>query len=114
MERDAIGDMGIYLCDFAARMGCRLTLGSVHLAEVSGGDAAAFGRLAFQAGNLAALYHADHPRLDWANQCSRVCGYLSLYAKARGWDFLDILGETWARVGKRDWRKDPIAAGGTA
>lgn len=119
MERDAIGDMGIYLCDFASRMGIALA------ASWEPGDdrpdmnePMAFATLAESVGRLAYLYHdgmgREYMRPGVEYVALRVAARLVAYAHFRGWDFLDILNETWARVGKRDWRADPIAGGGEA
>lgn len=117
MERDAIGDMGVYLCDFASRMGISLAAGE----EPPGDDrpdmneAMAFAVLAEAVGRLAYLYHdaagREYMRFLVDRAALRVAGRLVRYARLRGWDFLDILDETWLGVGKRDWRADPMKAG---
>lgn len=33
------------------------------------------------------------------------------YCHQRGWDFDEIVEETWAQVSKRDWQKDRVAGG---
>lgn len=38
--------------------------------------------------------------------------YLADYCSARGWDFENLVQETWDKVKQRDWKKDP-AMGGT-
>jgi len=40
-----------------------------------------------------------------------VVVFLADYCSARGFDFQDILNETWAKVKQRDWRKDPVGGG---
>jgi len=40
--------------------------------------------------------------------------YLSDYCTARGWDFGELVEKAWSKVKQRDWKKDPVSAGGTS
>lgn len=115
MERDAIGDMGIYLCDFVGRAGLCVDMfeerAAMRVAIHRNGRLSSdrsFGLLASRVGHLVNSYNASCLH---TNDVGDVLGCLIYYAEVRGWDFLEILNETWARVGKRDWRSDPVAAG---
>ena len=117
MERDAIGDMGIYLCDFAARVGIDLaTATRVSLAQHDGwgeGDAGRFAELAVNTVAVAGTYHdaADPGQsMLMVTDVGDVVISLGRYAEARGWNFLEILNETWAKVSRRDWVARPIDA----
>jgi NTP pyrophosphatase (non-canonical NTP hydrolase) len=119
MERDAIGDMGIYLCDFASRTGIVLAAELERQGRRFAGwrsnpvsDVRAFGLLSLDAAVLLSDFADDVEYEEAGAKAGDVLGALIYYAERRGWDFLGILNETWAGVSKRDWRADPMKAGG--
>lgn len=121
MERDAIGDIGVYLCDYAGRTGIVLAAELERQGRRFAGwrsnpvsDARAFGLLSLDAGVLLSDFADGVEYEEAGTKAGDVLGALIYYAERRGWDFLEILDETWDRVSKRDWRADPINAADAA
>lgn len=120
-ERDAIGDIGIYLLDFAWRVGME-GIGNVVLepspypAEVAFGEAAMFLRIGCTVADMSVAFigrcsGTDTDDDELFDHVAGLVAVLSSYCRSRGWDFMEILDETWERVSKRNWRADPVGAG---
>ena len=111
-ERDAIGDAGIFLCDFAGRIGHSLFIG-VHPEHGHRGcedSSIAFMFLSWSVGHLAFEFtNCGVPDGYYycAKGANQVALRLAIYCETRGWDFLEILNETWSEASKRDWIRFP-------
>lgn len=53
--------------------------------------------------------HENHPEKA-KDAVGDLIVYLAHYCSVRGFDLEDIVNETWEKVSKRDWRKDPHTA----
>lgn len=100
--KDAVGDLAVYLLGVMEIVGqCPSSASEVepHITL----DQALL-KLAHAVGNIAirqSLYDLE-----------QVVGLLDRYCRLRGWDMDVIVSQTWAKVRKRDWIKDPLAGGG--
>jgi NTP pyrophosphatase (non-canonical NTP hydrolase) len=110
-QRDAIGDVLIYLCDTAADVGIDLKDFQTDHRE-STDETCLLGMLATSAGNVAwacdalGAYPENLPR-SMTPYLNSMMQSVVWYCNHLGWDYLEILEETWARVKDRDWIKYP-------
>jgi len=86
-EIDAIGDIGIYLCDYAQREHFRLSLMMPALDD-----------------NIDCSTAYKGVRNDAIKQ---FCIALEGLAVACDWDLMTIINHTWKQVQQRDWKKNP-------
>ena len=109
-QRDAIGDIMIYLCDTASDVGVELKDDQPGPGDERD-ETALIGVMAAAMGNMAwaCCILTDDPAAGGS-----VKPYLRIaldsvnqYCNSLGWDYLGILEETWARVKDRDWIKYP-------
>jgi len=120
---DALGDMFIYLCDFACRLDFILPFGRHLKYEIDAGGDSFKGMVEW----TGRLFHgtlkrhqgirgfgADDVYFDHCVKCTAMLlAYMQAHSKALGVDLTIIANTTWNNVvSKRDWKKAPIDGGG--
>jgi hypothetical protein len=116
--QDAVADLTIYLWGVISHYGGE-NLGEfiMHMQDVdvpwaSEPEEALF-ELGASVGRLAA-YHVTperYPIGNTADLCAYVFEHTANYATLRGWDFRQLVKDTWAKVKARDWVTDPQGGG---
>lgn len=110
--KDAIGDLTIYL--LGVMRYTRYTPGSDSYEPtmtsllVSTPDEAKL-RLGRAVGQLCLL--PLDGRASFRVAIDRIVYYARRYCDLRGWDYDQVVTETWQRVKQRDWIADPVAGG---
>ena len=108
-ERDALGDMVIYLLDLLSTIGERIPgLGltgparlPIQLRREMLADMADIGR-------LLETRKVDESAIESITDASAwLIAHMTDYADARGWSLLEIVNETWEQVSQRDWSAAP-------
>jgi hypothetical protein len=103
--RDAIGDYTIYALGVMNAWG--ITPATINVKQVRADETLL--RLSHATGRISKAYVENSGTGgDWLKWCIH---YVGEYARLRGWNYDDLVNETWAHVMKRDWLKDPINAG---
>ena len=51
----------------------------------------------------------EHPQ--WTPAVHSIVYHLHMYCQAQGWNYEEIVTETWTKVSQRDWVTDPVAGG---
>lgn len=116
-KEDAIGDIFIYVCDYAYRVGFPLPIGA-SAPRIVDVDGDLFLGLVSWSGKL---FHGTLKRhegirgfddkykyLDHCENCTTMLlGYLEAYADLAGIDLLTIANKVWADVSQRDWKNSP-------
>lgn len=120
-QKDAIADIGVYLCDYCCRDNTKLPDVEFFPTQVADfvpdtTDAVmALGKLCHCTlkrhqgirgmDNLEKYYaardQAVYDLLEW----------LILFSESKGFKFIDVLDETWGRVKQRNWKKNPTSGG---
>lgn len=118
--KDAIADIGIYLCDYASREGIELSylmpmpelIREYEVSDTYKKAYAALGRLARctlkRDQGIRDFLEPDHytQYRDQAITC--LLAALAALSRLAGFDFLLALSDTWKNiVKKRDWKSDP-------
>lgn len=118
-KKDAVGDIMIYLIDYCNKEGLAVT-------ESRQGDYDEYGLplstllfdVAYFVGQLCNQHvigvHIQSEEELKADQNHSVCNIvtaLSYYCLHMNVDLLSVLNETWEKVSKRDWSKDPTTGG---
>lgn len=117
--KDAVADLTIYLWGvISSYAGANLgefirDMNNTIVIRSSDPEAALF-ELGGSVGRLAA-YHAD-PKTQFsgwaeADLCTAVLERTHNYATVRGWHFMQLVQDTWAKVKARDWVADPQGGG---
>jgi len=99
-EQDAVGDMTVYL------LGVMHKIGKVPEMRVISGpntEEATIKQLAFEVGKL--MVNPSQ------YGCEKITFLLNRYCISRGWDYKQIVIETWAKVKERDWIAHPDDGG---
>lgn len=100
--QDAIGDCTIYLLGVMAEVGVPVSVPVMTINDLD----KSLQYLGRECGSLLlnpSLYNVE-----------LVAYHLRKYATLRGWDYEQIVLDTWAKVSKRDWIADPVAGGESA
>lgn len=116
-QKDAIADCIIFCSDYCSAMGWKLhvALGALEWSQVQvrarGGSGCDWTELALaraEAGKLDDC-HINGGRVGPA-VLGTIVMRLASYCTIRGWSLGEIVEETWAKVSKRDWKKNPNTA----
>lgn len=122
-EKDAIGDVAVFLADWAERRGLNLGRGlrDAFYPEFEGATFADLDRAAketlatmpdrtpdltfrYIVAVIGELAVDDKPK---SSDAGGLLGNLAGYCVLRGWSFAEIVEQTWNQVKLRDWRKHP-------
>jgi hypothetical protein len=122
--KDAIGDVGIYLCDYASREGIVLAalipmpelIREYEVSDTYKKLYAAAGRLCRctlkRDQGIRDFMDQDHYAKYRDEAITCLIAALAAISRLNGFDFLHIVGETWVKiVSKRDWKTDPSKGG---
>lgn len=116
---DAVGDIGIYMLDYCGKTGLQLHYLWQSRRFLDGRTAARWFDLAPLARKLA--HHQlkgeqgirgtpeEHAR-EIERTCQALLAHLERICESRGKNFPDILEAVWAKISKRDWKKNPTNA----
>lgn len=107
--RDAIGDITIYLLGVLDHLEYLPGMYSTEQRPEDAFEEFNIFNLAELTGHLGRVVGPFPERA--ASFCEGIIDALAQYCSLRGWDYEEIVLETWARVSKRDWQKDPVAGG---
>lgn len=114
---DAIGDIFIYVCDYAYRVGFPVPIGLNAMRVIDVDGDLLLGLVSWSG----KLFHGTLKRhegirgfddknkyLEHCETCTTMLlGYLEAYADAFGVDLLTIANKVWADVSQRNWKNSP-------
>ena len=111
-ERDALGDMCIYLLDLLSTMSA-IPPEFVEMISLPGSTPERMRRdMLLQIADVATVVPL-HGTCDLVGDryaiedtADELLAIMATYAEARGWSLLQIVNETWEQVSKRDWTKE--------
>lgn len=98
-EKDAIGDITVYLLGVMAKVGPPATRSVPSTPTES--------HTIFKLSNAVGALAKRKSRYD----VEQIVGTLERYCFQRGWDYEAIVNETWDKVKQRDWTKNPEDGG---
>lgn len=102
--KDAVGDLTVYLLGLMHWCGAAPT--GVESLSVTHFPSGWLLSLAESVGRLSeAFQDDDREEAEW--QINDITIILRGYCKARGWSYVQIVEETWAKVRQRDWVEYP-------
>lgn len=115
---DAIGDVFIYVCDYAYRVGFELPIGDNARPDIECDNDSFLGLIAW----VGKLFHGTLKRHEgirgfdddakYRAHCevctAKILTNLDQFAREYGFDLLTIANKVWADVSQRDWKASPV------
>lgn len=103
--RDAIGDISIYMMNYLSGIGVALPSFSARSDVSSTDDQQCIRKSVMSIYRLAGKIDCSDPHSE--HRVKHLISGLLYLCALKGWILDEIIRETWAEIGKRDWRQYP-------
>lgn len=103
--RDAVGDIGIYMLNYLSGLGLSIPSIDDSSSPDKSEDEYEIRKAVFTVVSASALVVNVRAcdSIDTISAIRRLIDSLNRVCQLKGWSFSEILMETWAQVGRRDW-----------